>query len=69
MGGGRSYVEVQGEQVECVECGEFLAIRSMSSHLITRHGKATGRLRLWNPQTGGGVRTYRMSFPAKGEPP
>ena len=32
---GRSYVERQRERVECVECGEFLAIGSMSSHLMT----------------------------------
>ena len=68
MGEGRSYAERQQEQVECVECGEFLAIRSMSIHMMTRHEKAVGRRRLWNPQTEGGARTYRMSFPKKGGP-
>ena len=41
-GEGRSYVERQQERVECVECGEYLAIGSMSSHMMTRHGKAAG---------------------------
>ena len=48
-GEGRSYAERQQERVECVECGELLAIRSMSIHLMTRHGKAAGRRRLWTP--------------------
>ena len=50
MGEGRSYAERQRERVECVECGEFIVIGSMSSHLMTRHGKASGRRRLWTPQ-------------------
>ena len=37
-GEGRSYAERQRERVACVECGEVLAIGSMSSHLMTRHG-------------------------------
>ena len=61
-------MEIQRERIECVECGEFLAVRSMSSHLMNRHGKAAGRQRLWTPQTEGGDKTYRMSFPTKGGP-
>ena len=34
-GEGRSYTERQWERVACGECGEFLTIGSMSSHLIT----------------------------------
>ena len=45
-GEGRSYAERQRERIECVECGEYLAVGSMSSHLMTRHGKAAGRQRL-----------------------
>ena len=67
-GDGRSYAEIQREQIEYVECGEPLAVRSMSSHLMTRHGKAAGRRRLWTPQTEIGAKTYRMSFPTKGGP-
>ena len=31
----RSYAERQQERVACEECGEFLAVGSMSSHLMT----------------------------------
>ena len=34
-GMGRSYAERQRERVECGECGEVLAVGSMSSHLMT----------------------------------
>ena len=41
-----------------------LAAGSLSSHLMTRHGKAAPRQHLWAPQTtGGGPKTYKMSFP------
>ena len=33
-GEGRSYAERQRERIECVDCGEFLAVGSMSSHLM-----------------------------------
>ena len=36
---------------------------SLSSHMMTRHGKAAPRRHLWPPQTTGGPRTYKMSFP------
>ena len=54
---GRSYAERQREQVECLECGEHLAVGSMSSHLMTRHEKAAGRRRLWTPQKESGAQT------------
>ena len=65
-GVGRSYAESQRERVVCEECGELIAVGSMSSHLMTRHGKAAARRHLWAPQADGGLRTYKMSFPAKG---
>ena len=34
-GEGRLYTERQCKRIECVECGEFLAVGSMSSHLVT----------------------------------
>ena len=67
-GVGKSYVERQRERVACRECGEALAVGSMSSHLMTRHGKAAARWQLWTPQAGRGPRTYKMSFPAKEGP-
>ena len=48
-GVGRSYAERQLERVVCGECGEVLAVGSMSSHLVTRHGKAAARRQLWTP--------------------
>ena len=62
----RSYAERQRERIECVECGELLAVGSISSHLMTQHGKAAGRQSLWIPHTERGAKTYRMSFPKKG---
>ena len=67
-GEGGSYAERQRERVEFLECGEHLAVGSMSSHLMTRHGKEAGRRRLWIPQTENGAKTYRMYFPTKGGP-
>ena len=67
-GEGRSYADRQRERIECVECGEFLEVGSMSSHLMTRHGKAVGRRRMWTPQMEGGAKTYRMSLLTKGGP-
>ena len=67
-GEGRSYAERQRERVECMECGELLVVGSMSSHLMTRHGKAVGQQRLWTPQTDIRAKTYRMSFLTKGGP-
>ena len=38
----------------------------MSSHMITRHGKAATRRHLWAPQTTGEPRLYKINFPARG---
>ena len=67
-GMGRSYAERQREKMECGECGEVLAVGSMSIHLMTRHGKSAARRQRWTPQADGGHRTYTMSFLAKGGP-
>ena len=42
-GQGNSYRERQRDLVECEECGEQLAVGSLSSHMMTRHGKAVGQ--------------------------
>ena len=34
-GEGKSYMDRQSKRVECTECGEQLAVRSMSIHLMT----------------------------------
>ena len=62
-GEGNSFWERQRERVTCGGCGAELAAGSLSSHLMTRHGKAAPRRHLWDPQTTGGPRTYQMSFP------
>ena len=41
-GEGNSYRKRQWGWVECRECGEQLAVGSMSSHMMNRHGKAAG---------------------------
>ena len=48
---GISYRERQRYRVEYEECGEQLAFGSMSSHLMTQHGKAAGRRRHWTTTT------------------
>ena len=68
MGEGKSYTERQREQVECAECGEKLAVGSMSFHLLTQHGKAAGQRRQWTPHKETRAQTYRISFPTKGGP-
>ena len=67
-GEGDSYRERQRDWVECEECGEQLAVGSMSSHMMTRHGKAAGRRRQLTTQTEAGAPVYRMYFPTKGGP-
>ena len=62
-GEGKSFRERQRERVAYEECGVEIASRSLSSHLMTRHGKAAPRRHLWAPQTTGGPRTYKMNFP------
>ena len=65
-GEGRSYAERQRERVACGECGEFLAVGSMSSHLMTRHGKASGWRQQWTPQTDGGAERTRCPSQKRG---
>ena len=67
-GEGNSYKEWQRERVECAECGEQMAVRSMLSHLMTRHRKAAGRRGQWKTQTEDEAQVYRMSSPTKGGP-
>ena len=68
-GVGPTYRERQKGQVACGECGEMLTVGSLSSHLMTQHGRAAGRWRKWStPAAGVGPQIYRMSFPAKGGP-
>ena len=55
--------------MECEDHGEQLAVGSMSSHLMTRHGKAAGRQRQWTTMTEDRVpQEYQISFPEKGPP-
>ena len=68
MGEGKSYKERQRNWVECAECGEQLAVGSMSSHLMNQYDKVAGRRRQWTPQTEAGSQVYRMSFLTKGGP-
>ena len=60
------YTERHRERVVCGESGTVITVGSMSSHLMTRHGKAATRRHLWAPQTNGGPMMYKMYFPAKG---
>ena len=64
-GVGRTFKERQIERVACGECGAEIAAGSMSSHMMTRHGKATTRRHLWTPQTAREPRLYKINFPAK----
>ena len=43
-----------------------IAVGSMLSHLMTRHGKSATQRHLWSPQTNVGPRTYKMHFSTKG---
>ena len=56
-GEGKSFREQQRERVACKECGVEIAAGSLSSHLMTRHGKSAPWRHLWSPQTTGGPRT------------
>ena len=67
MGMVQSYRERLKYQVACGECGEILAVGSLSSHLMNQHGRAAGIRRQWTtPAAERGAHSYRMSFPAKG---
>ena len=62
-GDGNSFRERQRERVACSECGAELAAGSLSSHFMTRHGKAAPRRHLWAPQTTGGAQDIQNEFP------
>ena len=64
-GVGKTYTEQQRERVACGECGTVITDGSMSSHMMTQYGKAATRRHLWDPQTNGGPRLYKMHFPEK----
>ena len=67
-GEGQSYRERLRSQVACKECGEILAVGSLSSHLMTQHGRATGQLRQWtNPAAGRVPQVYWVSITEKGD--
>ena len=65
-GDGSSFRERQRERVACGECGTELAAGPLSSHMMTRHGKAAPRRHLWTPQMTGEPRMYKINFPMKG---
>ena len=52
---GKSYRERLKDQVACRKCGEMLAVKSLSSHLMTQHGRAAGRQRQWTTLAAGRI--------------
>ena len=62
-GDGNSFREQQRERVACGECGAELASGSLSSHLMTRHGKAAPRRHLWAPPDDWGAQDIQNEFP------
>ena len=68
-GVGPTYMERLKEQVSFGECGDMLAAGSLSSHMMTQHGRAAEIRQQWStPAAGIGTQTYRVSLPAKGGP-
>ena len=66
---GQYYRERLKDQVACGECGEMLAVESLSSYLMTQHGRVAGRRQQWTTTAAGrGTQSYQMSFPTKGGP-
>ena len=56
-------------QVVCEECGEMLAVGSLSSHRMNQHGRAAGQQRQWaTPAAVRVPQVYQMSFLEKGGP-
>ena len=53
------------ERVACRECGAEITAGSMSSHMMTRHGKAATRRHLWAPQTSGSPGCTKWIFPRR----
>ena len=53
--------------VQCLYCGEEMALGSLTVHLQIQHGKLTGGIRKWGTTAPGGEpRTYKMDFPNSG---
>ena len=48
-GVGKTFTKKQREIMACGECGTVIAAGSMSSHMMTRQGKAATRRHLWAP--------------------
>ena len=59
-----SYQERQWGWVQCMECGEEMAIGSLEGHIQTQHGKEAGGTWCWEATAPGGeLHTYRMALP------
>ena len=52
-GVGPTYRERLKGQVACGECGDMLEVGSLSSHMITQHGRAAGIRRKWSTPAAG----------------
>ena len=67
-GEGQSYREKLRAQVACKERGNMLEVGSLSSNLMTQHGRASGRRREWTNLAAVRVpQVYRVSFPENGD--
>ena len=56
-------------KVSCGACGEFLAVGSLTSHMMTQHGRVAETLQQCRTTVAGtGPHTFRMTFLAKGGP-
>ena len=55
--------ERQREIVAYQECGAEIAAGSLSSHLMTRHGKAAPRRHLWAPPDDWGAQDIQDRLP------
>ena len=68
-GEGPMYRESLKGRVSCRECRELMSAGSMTSHLMTQHGRMAETQRIRRTQaTGDETRTFRMEFPKKGGP-
>ena len=66
---GPTYTEQLKGQVECGACSKLLESGSLSSLMMTQHGRVVKIRQKWiTPAAGTGPQTFRMTFPAKGGP-
>ena len=66
-GEGPTYRERLKGRVSCRECGKLIAVVSLTSHLMTQHGRVAETRRRWiTPATVAGPRTFQMKLPVKG---